>query len=335
MQKAVLWEKCEDGKVHCFLCGHQCRIPSGGFGICGVRQNSQGELLTLAYGRVIAASVDPIEKKPLYHFLPGTTSYSVATAGCNFRCGFCQNWQISQRGSRKGPGAEGVPMTPEQIVKGALENGCRSISYTYTEPTIFFEYALDTARIARQQGLANVFVTNGYMTPQAVSMARPYLDAANIDLKSFRDEFYRTVCGGTLEPVLESIRLMHSLGIWIEVTTLVVPGGNDTPEELADIAHFLAGVDTKIPWHISRFYPNYKIGDREPTPEKILQEARRLGQAAGLDYVYVGNVYGWGNDTECASCRKLLVKREAYTIRENNIAAGKCRFCGSDIPGRF
>jgi pyruvate formate lyase activating enzyme len=216
-----------------------------------------------------------------------------------------------------------------------LKSGCRSISYTYTEPTIFFEYARDTAKIAQEKGLANVFVTNGYMTPQAIALVKPYLDAANIDLKSFRDDFYRSVCSGSLAPVLESIRLMHSSGIWVEVTTLIIPGRNDTSEELSDIAHFLAGVDKQIPWHISRFYPHYTFDDSVPTPEGTLQKAQQIGYAAGLKYVYAGNVDGWGNDTACASCKKLLIKRDAYAIEKNNIKNGTCRFCGAKVPGRF
>jgi len=335
MKDAVLWEKTGDGKLHCFLCGHHCRISPGGYGACGVRQNRDGKLVTFAYGRVIAANIDPIEKKPLYHFLPGSQSYSIATIGCNFHCGFCQNWEISQLTVKEGLESAGMPLPPEQIVTNALTKGCRSISYTYTEPTIFFEYAQDTARLAKEKGLANVFVSNGYMTAEAADQAMPWLDAANIDLKSFRDDFYRRVCAGTLAPVLETIRRLRKGGVWVEVTTLVIPGQNDSKEELGDIARFLADVDKDIPWHLSRFYPNYKFDEIGPTPEGILKEAREVGHKAGLRYVYVGNIYGWGNDTSCPSCGKLLVKRDVYTIAENNIAAGQCRFCGTGIPGRF
>lgn len=335
MRKAILWVKAAENDVSCFLCSHRCRIAPDDFGFCGVRQNMAGELFTHAYGRVIAANVDPIEKKPLYHFLPGTTSYSIATIGCNFHCGFCQNWEISQPSLTEGFDSVGMAMAPEQAVANAVKAGCRSVSYTYTEPTIFWEYALDTARLAREKGLANVLVTNGYMTPEMVETARPVIDAANIDLKSFNDDFYRGVCAGSLEPVLASIRLMRKLGIWIEVTTLVVPGKNDSKEELGAIAGFLAGVDRDIPWHISRFYPNYRFNDSEPTTEKTLKDARELGYAAGLRYVYVGNIYGWGNDSECSSCRGTLIKRTVYSIKENNIVGGKCRFCGTVVPGKF
>jgi pyruvate formate lyase activating enzyme len=291
--------------------------------------------VTFAYGRVIAANPDPVEKKPLYHFFPGSTAYSIATIGCNFRCGFCQNWEISQVTVKEGFESSGMAMSPEQVVANARKAGCRSVAYTYTEPTIFFEYARDTAQLAREKGLANIFVTNGYMTEQAIREARPWLDAANVDLKSFRDGFYRSICAGSLKPVLDSIRLMRELGIWVEVTTLVVPGENDSPEELKDIATFLAGVDCSMPWHISRFYPNYRFNDKERTPEGTLKMARDFGFEAGLKYVYVGNIYGWGNDTSCPHCGKLLVDREVFTIKENNVREGKCRFCGTTVAGRF
>ncbi|MGE5309080.1 MAG: AmmeMemoRadiSam system radical SAM enzyme, partial [Deltaproteobacteria bacterium] len=240
--------------------------------------------------------------------------------------------QMSPEG---GQGTPGMPMSPARIVDNALQKGCASVSYTYTEPTIFFEYAMDTALLAREKGLANVFVTNGYMTEEAVEKSRPWLDAANIDLKSFSDAFYRKVCAGSLEPVLRSIRAMHEAGVWVEVTTLVVPGSNDSLDELGKIAAFLAGIDRDIPWHLSRFYPNYKFDDLEPTPEETLKKARDLGRKAGLRFVYVGNIYGWGNDTECSSCRGKLVRREVYKISEDNIVEGTCRFCGAAVPGRF
>jgi pyruvate formate lyase activating enzyme len=333
-KEAQLYEKLESKVVHCRLCSHQCRIAEGKFGFCGVRENTGGVLYTHAYGKVIAAHVDPIEKKPLYHFLPGSKSFSIATIGCNFRCSFCQNWQISQRTfGDKDPAGEAFSC--EDIVKAALGNGCKSISYTYTEPTIFFEYALDTAKLAKARGLYNIFVTNGYMTRECLEMIRPYLDAANIDLKFFRDSSYRKVCAGSLQPVLDSIHLMHELGIWVEVTTLIVPGENDSEEELKDICGFIAGVDKNIPWHISRFHPDYKLSDHQATPEETLKRAYDLGRKAGLNYIYIGNVYGFGNDTYCAGCNKLLTKREVFSILENNIKEGKCAFCKAVIPGVF
>ncbi len=335
MKEAQLYEKLEKAAVHCFLCGHQCRIPAGGFGVCGVRQNLKGTLYTHVYGRLIASHVDPIEKKPLYHFLPGSTSFSIATAGCNFRCAFCQNWQISQVNPRDGSAPEAEVTPAAAVVRAAAQYNCASISYTYTEPTIFFEYAYDCAKLAHEQGLKNVFVTNGYISRQALEMIKPYLDAANVDLKYFKDESYKKICGGRLQPVLDTIALMRELGIWVEVTTLVVPGSNDTDEELQGIARFIASVDKDIPWHISRFFPQYKMDGLEPTPEAALRRAEAIGRAAGLRYIYAGNVAGWGSDTFCHHCRKLLLKREGFSILESHLHAGRCAACSTLIPGVF
>jgi len=342
MKEALLYEKLENKLVHCFLCSHHCRITDKKFGFCGVRQNIDGVLYTHAYGKVIAAHIDPIEKKPLYHCLPGSSSFSIATIGCNFHCGFCQNWEISQS-TFKAQGlslqgtvpAAGQELSPEEIVKGASKNKCKSISYTYTEPTIFFEYAFETAKIAKEKGLYNNFVTNGFMTKECLEMIKPYLDAANVDLKFFKDSAYKKICAGGLEPVLNSIRLMHKLGIWVEVTTLLVPGENDSEEELSGIAEFIASVDKNMPWHISRFHPDYKFTDHVSTPEAALKKAQEIGKRAGLTYIYVGNVYGWGNDTYCHNCQKLLVRREVFSVLEYNIKEGKCLYCHTVIPGIF
>jgi len=334
MKEALLYERLEKNLVRCNLCSHRCGIAEGKFGFCGVRQNVAGTLCTHAFGRLVAAHIDPIEKKPLYHFLPGTISFSIATMGCNFRCGFCQNWQISQEVFNQRQ-VRGEEFSPQEIVKFALDHKCRSISYTYTEPTIFFEYALETAKIAREKGLDNVFVTNGYMTKECLELARSYLDAANVDLKFFKDSSYKKHCCGTLEPVLDSIRMMKKMGIWLEITTLVVTGENDSRDELEGIAEFIASVDTDIPWHISRFHPEYKFIDHQPTPQATLKEAQGIGYKAGLKYIYVGNVYGWGSDTNCHNCSKLLIKREGFSVLEYNIKEGKCPFCSTHIPGVF
>ena len=332
MKEALFYEKLDKGLVGCFLCAHFCRIKNGKFGFCGVRQNIGGVLFTHSYGKVVATGVDPVEKKPLYHFLPGSSSFSIATAGCNFRCGFCQNWQISQA-SDKNERMEIVP--PDKIVEAALENKCRSISYTYTEPTIFFEYAFDIAKLARAKGLRNIFVTNGYMAEEPLKLIGPYLDAANVDLKFFKEVSYRKICKAGLKPVLDSIRLMHELGVWVEITTLVIPGENDSDEELKDIAGFIAGIDKNIPWHVSRFYPDYKFTGHKLTPESILEKAQKIGEGAGLNFIYVGNVSGFGNDTYCPGCKKLLLKRELFSILDDNIKEGKCSFCSEVVPGIF
>ena len=333
LKEAVLYEKGEDRRVHCFLCSHHCTISTGKYGICGVRENQGGILYTHAYGELISENVDPIEKKPLYHFLPGSTSFSIAAIGCNFQCGFCQNWQISQVKEAKDLGLRSHEAKPEEIVRRAERTGSKSISYTYTEPTIFFEYAHEIAQRAKERGLLNVFVTNGFMTGEMIEMIHPYLDAANIDLKSFREDFYREVCKGRLRPVLENIERMKSLGIWIEVTTLVVPGQNDSADELRQIAAFLARIDKAIPWHISRFRPQYRMDDLEDTPLPVLKRAYEIGKEEGLRYVYLGNVWENGNNTYCYQCGAPLVERSGFSVKEFRIRNSRCPSCDSMIDG--
>ncbi|OPY93276.1 MAG: pyruvate formate lyase-activating enzyme 1 [Syntrophaceae bacterium PtaU1.Bin231] len=335
-REAMLWRpRGDEGGVECYLCNHHCRIAVGGFGVCGMRENRDGKLRTHAYGELIAAHVDPIEKKPLYHFLPGTASFSVAVMGCNFKCSFCQNWQISQISVRDGSAAEGFRMRPKDVVETALAQHCRSISYTYTEPTIFFEYAYDISRLARLEGLANIFVTNGFMTTEALEVIAPFLDAANVDLKSFRDDFYRKVCRARLMPVLESIRFMKKLGIWIEITTLVIAGANDSEEELSDIARFIAEIDRDIPWHISRFHPDYRMLDVGATPLETLRRALAVGKKAGLRYVYLGNVVGEAAETLCPGCSSPVIRRRGFWLERNDLRDGQCPRCGTRIAGVF
>lgn len=334
MKEAWLYEKLDGGRVRCHLCAHRCRIAEGEVGICGVRQNRQGVLYSLVYARPISQAVDPIEKKPLFHFYPGTTSYSVATVGCNFRCRFCQNADISQMPRDQGR-IVGRHVPPEDIVEDALATGCRSISYTYTEPTVFFEYTRDIAVLARRAGLANNYVTNGYMTAEMLEVFYPYLDAANVDLKAFRDEFYRQQCGARLQPVLDSLRLMKQQGIWVEVTTLVIPGLNDDPGELRELAAFIAQeLGAETPWHVSRFHPMYKMLDRGSTPVQTLERAWAIGKEMGLRYVYVGNVLGAREEnTYCWNCGKLVIGRFGFSVRERHVRDGKCAYCGAAIDG--
>jgi len=331
----MLYEKKENKKVLCRLCSHNCQILRSKTGICGVRKNQDGVLQTLVYGQAAASAIDPIEKKPLYHFLPGTFSYSLATIGCNFKCGFCQNWQISQQDHSSDLSAKKVNLLPDEIIEKAKSANCASISYTYTEPTIFFEYAYDTARLAKSHNLKNIFVTNGYMSKDALKIINPYLDAANVDLKSFREEFYIKNCKAHLGPVLETIKLMIQLGIWVEVTTLIIPGENDSQAELKDMANFIASVDINIPWHISRFHPDYRFLNYKSTPLKTLELAYNLAKEAGLRYVYLGNVADQNLCTHCYNCKKLLIERNYLSILKNNIDKGNCPFCGEKIAGVF
>lgn len=333
MKEALFYKKEEDEKITCFLCRHNCRgIKHGGLGACGVRWNSDGRLYSLNYGQLAAAGVDPIEKKPLYHFFPGSAAYSIACRGCNFKCGFCQNWQISQVRAQKAEAA--ARAAPQEVVAQARKHNCVSISYTYTEPTIYFEFAYDCAKLAKEKGLYNNFVTNGYMSEEALACIAPFLDAANVDLKSFREDFYRQVCGASLKPVLENIVLMKKLGIWVEVTTLVIPGNNDGGQELEDIASFIVSLDKSIPWHISCFYPQYKFSGVGVTRPDVLERAYKIGKDQGLEFVYLGNVRtDYGENTYCPDCKKLVIERRGFFVKQKNIKDGKCGFCGAAIAG--
>jgi len=331
---ALLGETQADGSVVCRLCAHRCRVRPGLQGICGVRRNVDGRLATLVADRIVAADVDPIEKKPFFHFLPGTLSYSIATVGCNLHCLFCQNWSISQW-PRTGSGViPGQPATPRAIVATALAARCATIAYTYTEPTIFFELALATSRLAGEAGIRNVFVTNGYMTEEALALVAPTLHGANVDLKSFSDRFYRKVCGATLAPVLATIERMRARSIWVEVTTLVIPGRNDSDEELGALARWLASVDRDMPWHVSAFRPAYRLIDAPSTPAATLHRAARLGREAGLRYVYAGNVPGDPlENTGCPTCGRGLVRRHGFRVVENHLSNGCCPVCRQAIAG--
>lgn len=330
MKEALFWRSVEDGVVECGLCHHRCVIEEGQRGVCRVRENRGGRLMSLGYGRAVGCAVDPIEKKPLYHFLPGSRAFSFGVRGCNMRCMYCQNSHIAHvaEGDRLPDDPE---TSPEQIVREAQMAGCRSIAYTYTEPTVFYEYAYDVARLAAQQSIKNVFVTNGYITPEAFEKIAPMLDAANVDLKFYDDALYRRICGAGLRPVLDMIRLYHEAG-WVEVTTLLVPGYNDDHEQLEGIAGFIASVDRDIPWHISAFYPTYKLTEAPPTPLSALLKARDIGRQAGLNYIYLGNVRG-RLDTVCPDCGEVLISRSGYRLEANRVQAGKCLGCGKTVAG--
>jgi len=335
LKEALLWESAEGKKVRCNLCNWRCLIGPGELGRCAVRKNINGLLYSLTYDKVCSANPDPIEKKPLFHFQPGSQSFSVATMGCNFRCQFCQNWQISQAAVEEGR-IEGQAISPQQIVSAALRYGCKSIAYTYTEPTVFMELCNDCGRLAKEQGLANVFVSNGYETIEAVNLAGEWLNGINIDLKSFSEDYYKRLCKARLQPVLDTISyIAKQTSIWLEITTLLVPGENDSDDELKKLAGFIvesAGPD--VPWHISRFHPQYKYLDSVSTPVGSLKKACEIGKSAGLRYIYLGNVPGArAESTFCYNCGTLLIERVGYRIAANNIVNSCCPNCGVKIAG--
>lgn len=347
MHKAVLFKKTDTQNpniLKCLACRHYCTICDGALGKCKTRANIKGELYSLVYGKNTGIQIDPIEKKPLLHFLPGSDILSFGTIGCNFTCEFCQNWVTTQSiADAKHNEIEYVQSkidklcddaTPQEIVNLAVKNKTASIAYTYNEPGIFFEYAYDTAKLASSKRIKNVFVTNGYSSKEAVDLIAPFLNAANIDLKGFRNEFYNKICGANLEQVLDSIKYYYKKKIWIELTTLLIPGKNDSKDEIRDIANFIKSLSKDIPWHISRFSGNYKMNEVPPTDIAILQGAYEIGKDEGLNYVYAGNIFGDRmQSTYCPKCNELLIKRDWGQVEVKNLINGKCKFCKEKIPG--
>ncbi len=333
MIEAMLYEKLPNEKVKCNLCAHRCVIHNSKKGICRVRENIGGKLYVMNYGKLIVQHIDTIEKKPLFHFYPGSSAYSIATKGCNFQCEFCQNYEISQIPVHENR-IIGPDSVPEETLVKAIQHGCKSIAYTYTEPTIFYEYMYDVAQLANEKNIKNIFITNGFITSEALHTIAPYLDAANVDLKSFTNDFYKKTCKGKLQPVLDKIKLLNQLGIWIEVTTLVIPTLNDTEQEFRSIAEFIMSVSGEIPWHISAFYPAFKLNYLPPTPLPVLNQALKIGLETGLHYVYLGNmINNVTEDTRCPGCGQILIERENFSIIRNRIQEGHCPNCGKKIAG--
>ena len=336
MKKAILYEKLKDNKVRCDACHHHCLISDKETGICGVRQNIDGELYLLVYGKAISVSIDPIEKKPLFHFLPGRKAFSLGTMGCNFACDFCQNWEISQIPKNLDLIHTGEEWEPKKIVKYCKDNKIPIIAYTYNEPSVWVEYALDTMKLAKKDGIKNIWVSNGFMSEKSLNLIAPYLNAINIDLKSFSNNFYQKICKGQLNPVKENIKKIWKMGIWIEVTTLIIPGSNDSEKELKQIAKFLVKISKNIPWHISAFYPCYKMLDRPSTSEETLISAYEIGKKAGLKYVYTGNIPNSDHEsTFCPKCNTLVIERWGMKVLENNLKNGKCPKCKTKIQGKW
>lgn len=344
MKECVNYQKAANQTLECQNCNHFCKIKEGNVGVCGVRQNIDGKLYLLVYGKAAAVNIDPIEKKPFFHFLPRTEAYSFGTVGCNFRCANCQNFDISQIYNVKGKVGEyekvnfGYSIMPEEIVKGALESGCKSIAYTYTEPTIFMEYCLDTMKLGRKKGLKNVWVSNGFMSDKTLDLIIPYLDAINVDIKSLDDYFYKSNCGATIGPILENCRKLVEKKVWLEVTTLVIPTLSDSEKNFHKIARFIKEeLGDFVPWHVSAFSGaiSWRLKNIPDTPLKTIVKACEIGKKEGLKYVYAGNV--WGSDMEntfCPKCGKAVVKRINYEVMRLD-KNGKCTHCGEKIEGVF
>ncbi len=338
--KKELFKKLKNQNIECIACNRKCIISPGNTGFCGVRENNEGKLKLLVYEKPCAVWIDPIEKKPLFHFLPGTKSYSIGTYGCNFSCSFCQNWSISQAPREfKDKFRKMITnleiLTPEMAVNEAIKTRCKSISYTYTEPTIFSEYAKDIGILARKKGLKNIYVTNGYQTKACWNYLSDFVDAANIDIKG-DERFYKNLCGNAnLKPVLDSVKYAKKLGIWVEITTLLIPQENDSERFIEKIAKFIYKIDPKMPWHITAFHPDYKMLDKSHTSLTNLINAGEIAKRIGLENVYCGNMINENEDTFCPKCKRKVVERTGFNVISINIINGKCLFCKNKIAGVF
>lgn len=334
---AWLSTKLDDGRIACEACNQHCKLSEGEYGICGIRKVENHELLLLTYGLAAAVNIDPVEKKPMFHFLPNTKVFSFGTVGCNFSCKFCQNADISQYPKEHHHAITGEPLSPQQAVKLALQYGCQSIAYTYNEPVVFFEYTYDTAKLAHEAGLKNIYVTSGYETHKAIDTIAPYLDGMNIDIKGYSQSFYKDICGASLKPVLDTIEYAYKKGIWIETTTLLIPGYNDSEEEIRAIAKFQASIDPNIPWHISGFHPMYKMLNTPRTPPDTLRRAYEIGMEEGLNYIYVGNIDDKVREsTYCPKCKACIIERHGHIGQYvvNHLGnQNQCTSCNTPIHG--
>jgi len=325
-KECVFYKQLKEDKVQCLACQHYCVITPGKVGVCGVRKNIEGKLFLMVYGKVIAENIDPVEKKPLYHFLPGSKAYSVGTIGCNFKCSFCQNYDISQESNTE----KGLEVTASKIVQAALKTKCESIAYTYTEPTIAIEFWIEVMKLAKKKGLKNILVTNGYTSKEVMKKIYKLVDASNIDLKAFSEKFYSTICKAKLAPVLETIKLSKKLGIWVELTTLIVTNKNDSMKEIEEVAKFVKSVDPNMPLHLSKYFPTYKMTE-PPTPMNTLTNAFKICKKH-LNHVYLGNIKA-DNNTYCSKCNTLLIRRD-YELT-SYLNGNKCPKCKKELEGVF
>jgi len=332
LREAMWWEQFGQGRVRCNLCPFRCILGDSQTGQCRVRKNIRGKLYSLNYGKVVAAHIDPVEKKPVFHFLPGSKIFSVATAGCNLHCKYCQNWTISQRKPQE---VDYVYMEPQDIVKAAKKYNCSSIAYTYTEPVIFYELVYETARLAKKEGLLNVMVTAGYINEKPLRQLCGVMDVIKVDFKAYNEDFYKEVVSGDLNSVLNTLKVIKEEGVWLEVVNLVVPALNDDEQDIKNLCLWIRdNLGEDVPLHFSRFHPMYKLTNLPPTPVRTLEKAARIAKDTGLKFVYIGNVpLHSSENTYCPKCGKVLIGRRGYQILENNIIDDKCKFCGENIPG--
>ena len=331
-----LFKKIKQNQIQCLACFNYCLISEGKTGLCGVRQNKRGELKLLVDNKAAAVNLDPLEKKPFFHFLPGTFAFSFGTFGCNFGCEFCQNWDISQTPKLEKLSNLGEEWLPEQIIEYCLSHHFKTIAYTYNEPTVWTEYALKTMKLAKKYQLKNVWVSNGYFSPQTLKLIAPYLDAINIDLKSYQEDFYHKIVHASLAPVKKNIQEVWKLGIWEEVTTLIIPTLNDSTEELKQMAKFLVEISPDLPWHLSAFYPAYRLLTVPSTPQKTLIKAYQIGKNTGLRYVYTGNIPDQNYEsTFCPNCGEKIIERLGIEMIQNNLKNGRCPKCEFEIKGRW
>jgi pyruvate formate lyase activating enzyme len=328
---AKFYQKLEEGMVQCALCPNRCILSEGQIGLCKSRKNIKGELYSLNYGKISTQHVDPIEKKPFFHVLPGAKAYSIATTGCNMRCSFCQNWNISQVFPWE---VQSEEMTPEQVIDDVLKSGAEIIAFTYNEPIVYYEYMYDIAKLAKEKGLKTVVVSNGYINPEPLKELLKYIDAYKVDLKAFKEEFYSKFTGGHLAPVLETLKNIKQAGVWLEIVNLLIPGENDSDEEIQKMAEWIKeNLGDDVPLHFSAFHPDYKLQNLPPTPPETLIKARQIAMEEGLKYVYTGNIiYPEGESTYCPESKEIAVSRQGYMIYENNLVDGKCSD-GEGIPG--
>ncbi len=332
-REAMYYDRLGGKKIRCRVCPKECVVGDRERGFCGVKENRGGRYYTLVYGQCAAVNLDPIEKKPLFHFLPSSGAFSIATAGCNFDCKDCQNWEISQVRPEQVP--DPIHLPPEQVVALAKRYGARSIAYTYSEPVVFYEYMLDTAKAGRAQGIKSIMISNGYIRPEPMTRVLEYLDAVKIDLKSMSEEFYKTYCVGELPPVLDTLKLVKKLGKWLEVVYLVVPTLNDSESAVRQMCQWVrTNLGSEVPLHFSRFYPSYQMKKLPPTPYETLQRCRKIARETGINFVYIGNVPGESNvSTWCPRCGKIVVRRSGYQVLEVNLRNGACKYCARKIPG--